>query len=113
MKMYIAVLDAVPDHMVPVLVAHATLTHHLEKHTIATDSEYDSLYRTWLKHSYAKCVVRVSEREFMRVLDLPEVTKSFENKTLEGRVSCAVVVVADNVPNVLKFAKLWKPDATV
>ena len=30
MKLYIAVLDEVPDHMVPVLVAHAILGAHIE-----------------------------------------------------------------------------------
>ena len=28
-KMYICVLDTVPDYIVPTLVAHATLRHHL------------------------------------------------------------------------------------
>ena len=33
----------------------------------------------------------------------------YENKTLDGKKSCAVIlpVMSDNIPNVLKFSKLW------
>lgn len=112
--MYIAVLDEVPDHMVPVLVAHATLTHHLLSVGPNRFTEYyDSLYSPWLEGSYRKCVLRVNQKEFNKLGSVPYVSTSYENSTLEGKPSCRVVVVGDEVPNVLKFAKLWKPNATV
>jgi len=43
---------------------------------------------------------------------LPHVYLAHERATLGGRKSCAVVLPhlnPDQIPNVLKFAKLWKP----
>lgn len=103
-KMYIAVLDEVPDHMVPVLVAHAVLRHAY----VVPDCP---LYSTWFWDSFRKVVVRVNKKEFLKLNDLTFVSFSAENKTLGGLASCAVTVVdSDHIPNVLKFAKLWKPN---
>jgi len=63
MKMYIAVLDAVNDFMVPTLVAHSVLGAHLE-------FEKNPRYQAWLKHSFKKCTVRVNEREFEKIAAL-------------------------------------------
>lgn len=113
MKLYIAVLDEFPDYMVPTLVAHAMLGAHMEFSII--DSEYDNPYYPkyidWLQNSFKKCVVRVNQREFDKIAALNDVYLAHENTTLEGRKSCAVVCPMPNeeLPNVLKFAKLWKP----
>lgn len=72
-------------------------------------------YEQWFTDSFKKCVVRVNLKEFLKIMDLGEthqmrVTESWENKTLNREVSCLTVVVEDDsIPNVLKFAKLWKP----
>lgn len=107
-KLYICVREDVPDYITPTLVAHATLRHHLKW----TDTQQ---YEQWLTDSFKKCVVRVNLKEFLKIMDLGEthqmpVTESWENKTLDGEISCLTVVAEDdNIPNVLKFAKLWKP----
>lgn len=107
-KMYICVREDFPDYMAPTLVAHATLRHHLKW----VDTE---LYERWLTDSFKKCVVRVNLKEFEKIRKLGEthqmhITESWENSTLNGEVSCVTVVAEDdNIPNVLKFAKLWKP----
>jgi hypothetical protein len=119
MKLYIAVLDEFPDYMVPTLVAHAVLGAHL--HFVA-DKEIHSLadieqpkhvkhYEQWLSHSFKKCVVRVNEKEFNKIFSLPDVYVAHEKNTLDGRDSCIVVCprLNEELPNVLKFAKLWKP----
>ena len=103
MKMYIAVLDEFPDYMTPTLVGHAVLRHHLEK------NGNDNLYDDWLSNSFRKCVVRVSRKEFDKILQIDGVVGSWENNIFNGEVSCATVVVGDEIPKVLKFAKLWKP----
>ena len=102
-KMYICVLDEVPDFIVPCLVGHSVLRHHLYD----VSDEYDD----WLNNSFRKCVVSVSQNEYdkIRLLPLPYTVESWENSTLGGKPSCVTVVVGDEVPNVLKFAKLWKP----
>ena len=104
MKMYIAVLDEFPDHMTPTLVAHAVLGAHLQ-------FQDDGHYIDWLKNSFKKCVVRVNQKEFDKISALDRVYLGHENNTLEGRKSCAVVCPMPNeeLPNVLKFAKLWNP----
>lgn len=104
-KLYIAVLDKFPDYMTPTLVAHAILNAHLEQ-------QYDTFYIEWLKYSFKKCVVRVNQKEFDKICALPRVYIGREKHTLEGKDSCAVVcplAAGQEYPNVIKFAKLWKP----
>lgn len=115
MKLYIAVLDEFPDYMVPTLVAHAVLGAHLEFSVVAHEQGSDWVlyphYHEWLENSFKKCVVRVNQKEFDKITGLNNVYLGHENNTLEGRKSCAVVCPMHNeeLPNVLKFAKLWKP----
>ena len=109
-KMYIAVLDEFPDFITPTLVAHAVLQHN--KENFCEDPEensYGNLYLSWLRNSFNKVVLRVNQKEFNKISQLPNVTLSHENNTLNGKKACAVVVVDDTIPNVLKFAKLWEP----
>lgn len=113
LKLYIAVLDEVPNGIVPTLVAHSMLGAHLsmyEKHILTMDAK-DALYDQWLKESFRKCVVKVTRKEFEKIAKLDKVYLGHENKTLNGEKSCAVVLPVwnDEVPNVLKFSKLWKP----
>lgn len=115
MKMYIAVLDEFPDYMVPTLVAHAVLGYHvsyvIEWGSLCGGSptEYQLLYDGWLETSFKKCVLRVNQKEFDKIAQLSNVGLFHENNTLQGKKSCAILVVDEDVPNVLKFAKLWKP----
>lgn len=102
MKLYIAVLDEFPDYMVPTLVAHSILGAHL-----VFENQPD--YKKWLSESFKKVVVRVTEKEFNKIQELSEVYLGHEIHTLDGRKSCAVIGPREGTPNVLKFAKLWKP----
>lgn len=108
LKLYIAVLDEVPDHMVPVLVAHTMLNAHMawyNRHGEGLTGKYNE----WQKDSFRKCVVRVNDKEFRKIAELPLVFGGYESTVLEGNVSCIVVCPREENPNVLKFAKLWKP----
>lgn len=124
LKLYIAVLDDVPDFMVPTLVAHSMLGAHLEFTQIPNltcDTVLDSeegfyhpnilLYEQWLFDSFRKCVIRVNRKEFEKIKQLGNVYLGHENTTLGGEKSCAIPlpVWSNELPNVLKFAKLWKP----
>ncbi|MDD5150697.1 MAG: hypothetical protein PHC28_09530 [Flavobacterium sp.] len=104
--MYIAVLDEFPDYMTPTLVAHAVLGAHIK-------FECYPIYNYWLNHSFKKCVVRVNQKEFGKILQLSDIYVGRENKTLDGKDSCIVVcprIQDDTFPKVLKFAKLWAPN---
>ena len=102
MRLYIAVLGEFPDFMTPTLVAHSVLSAHIK-------FEKEPIYQDWLNNSFKKCVVRVNQKEFDKITQLPLVHLGHEIHTLGGKDSCAVVCPSENTPNVLKFAKLWKP----
>jgi hypothetical protein len=104
MKMYIAVLDGVPDFITPTLVAHTVLGAHL---AFAENPDYQD----WLQNSFKKCVVRVNQREFLKISELEGVYLGHETRTLGGIKSCAIPVPCKDadLPRVLKFAHLWKP----
>lgn len=114
LKMYIAVLSDVPDYMVPTLVAHSVLGAHLKySSSECEDVDFKSfqIYEDWLRNSFRKVVLRVNTKEFSKIEDTLDCHKGYENTTLDGMPSCLVVlpVESDNVPNVLKFGKLWAP----
>lgn len=102
LKLYIAVLDEVPDHMVPVLVAHAVMG---ADGFFATNEYFD-----WKDLSFKKVVLRVNRKEFDKISKLGDIYLAHENTTLDGEKSCAVVSPRYEIPNVLKFAKMWKPN---
>lgn len=103
-KLYIAVLDEFPDYMTPTLVAHTILGAHMKFHL-------ESIYQVWMTESFKKCVVRVNRKEFDKISQIPLVYMGHENNTLDGIKSCAIPLPCYNadLPNVLKFSKLWKP----
>jgi len=108
MKLYIAVLDDVPDYIVPTLVAHSVLGAHIK-------FCHHPLYTEWLNDSFKKCVLRVNRKEFCKISEIDGVYLGHENNTLGGIKSCAIPLPCYNIdiPNVLKFAKLWKPKSVV
>lgn len=101
MKLYIAVLDTVPDDVVPLVVAHAVLAAHLK-------FQGKSSYQEWLDHSFKKCIVRVNAAEFSKIYALENVHVGYESTVLNSEYCVAVVCPSPEVPNVLRFAKLWK-----
>jgi peptidyl-tRNA hydrolase len=108
LKEYIAVLDEVPDHMVPVLIAHAVLGAHLQWNWLP-DRSSPECYEDWLEDSFRKVVLRVNRKEFEKMRVLPNVYEAHENTTLGGEKRCLVICPREEYPNVVKFAKMWKP----
>lgn len=111
-KMYIAVLDEVPDFMVPTLVAHSVINAHIYFTDIDKIGEQTfEDYQDWLENSFKKVTLRVNRKEFAKISELP-CWLGHENTTLGGEKSCAVVLPINDEdrPNVLKFAKMWKPN---
>jgi len=104
MRLYICVLDEVPDFMVPTLVAHTMLGAHL----VMNDNP---MYQKWITESFKKCVCKVNRKEFAKISEIDGTYLGHENHTLGGEKSCAIPLPVESVdlPNVLRFAKLWKP----
>lgn len=110
-KMYIAVLDEAPDYMVPTLVAHSVINAHIHFTGSGMKPSLAAVYEDWLENSYRKVVLRVNRREYDKIYATTCRWEGHENTICDGKGSCLVVlpVESDAVPNVLKFAKLWKP----
>lgn len=103
-KLYIAVLDTVPSYMVPTLVAHSVLGAHLTFNN--KSNEYDA----WLKDSFKKVVLKVNAKEFAKIAYIQNIYLGYEKKTLGGINTCIVLAPREDYPNVIKFAKMWKPE---
>lgn len=113
-KMYIAVHEDVDDFMVPTLVAHAILGKHLSMVNKTTTKLHDLEYFEWLDCSFKKVVVRVNQKEFDKIATLPDVYSAYERTQMQGKTSCLVWLYTEgDLPNVLKFAKLWKPKGSL
>ena len=102
MKRYIAILDEVPDNIVPCLVVHSVLW---ADRMFADNANY----KKWFNESFKEVIVMVNRAEFNIIRHLPLVCMGHENHTLGGEKTCAVVCPREEIPNVLKFAKLWSP----
>lgn len=113
-KMYIAVLDEAPDYMVPTLVAHSVINAHCKFSSygfFVEDQEGFEVYGRWKEDSFRKVTLSVNRKEYDKIKNTLTCWEGHENTICEGKGSCLVVlpVESDAVPNVLKFAKLWKP----
>ena len=65
----------------------------------------------WKQWSFRKIVVRVSDKEYNKIKQIPFVYEGYERTICNGEGSCLVVppLSKEETPNVLKFAKLWRP----
>lgn len=112
-KMYIAVLDEAPDYMVPTLVAHSVLNAHeyFSFFDVYAGVDVYPEYLDWFENSFRKVVLKVNHKEYNKIKETLKHWEGHENTICDGKGSCLVVlpVESDAVPNVLKFAKLWKP----
>lgn len=108
LKMYICVREEVPAHMVPVLVAHTVLNAH--NHFIFNSEDgVREWYHNWFRDSFKKCVVQVNDKEWKKIVSNPYTYLGHENSTMNGEKSCAIIPIMYEYPNVIKFARLWKP----
>lgn len=115
LKMYIVVKEEVPDNMVPVLTAHSSLGAHLKFTEVEKTKSGVNTYTKWLKESYRKVVVKVNNKQFENIKRLNTdftdnygIYQGFENKTLNGSISCLVLIAEHgSLPKDLSYAKLW------
>lgn len=108
LKLYIAVREEVAPEMVPVLVAHTILNadDHFYYHE---DLIVATWYMSWKQDSFKKVVVKVNEKEWKKIVEIPNVYLGHENTQMGGEKSCAVIPVMEEYPNVIKFSKVWRP----
>ncbi|WP_228462865.1 aminoacyl-tRNA hydrolase [Chryseobacterium caseinilyticum] len=99
--MYILIKDNVPDKLVPVITAHASLSCYLKFET-------DENMRKWISGIFKKVVCVVNEAEF-------ENFKNEENhivlteSSLDHREVCIAFCPREEYPKKFKFLKMWTP----
>ncbi len=116
LKLYILILDDVPDEFAPVIAAHASMIADgiwsSEHFYGEEDGGYHlplwPIYLDWKGNSFKKVVCRVNRASFFKAKDLPDV-KVITESALDNREVALVVCPRYEVPNVLKFAGMWKP----
>lgn len=102
MKMYILILNDVPDNLVPVTAAHASLACYLE---YPNDLEM----KIWLSTSFKKVVCSVNQTEFDKAKEAGNYNITTES-ALGGRVVAITFVPRREFPKCFSFFKLWKPN---
>lgn len=105
MKMYILVKRDVPDKLVPVITAHASLACFRK-------FEHNENMQTWINGIFKKVVCVVSETEFERaqaVADHIVLTES----ALDSQEVCLAFVPREEYPKMFQFLKMWTPKENV
>lgn len=81
LKLYIAIHEDVPDHMVPILVAHTMINAHMAWHNRHGEG-LTGKYNEWLRDSFRKCVVKANDKEFQKIAQLDRVFGGYDNTVL-------------------------------
>lgn len=101
MKMYIVLKNNVPDKLVPVITAHASLACYKKY-------ESDKDMQQWINSIFKKVVCIASEKEFEK---LKEIDKNLilTESMLDNAEVCIVFCPREEYPKVFKFLSMWKP----
>ena len=101
MKMYIIVKDTVPDKLVPVITAHASLACYKK-------FEHNKHMIKWINETFKKVVCIANEIEFDKFkseVDFVVLTES----SLESKEVSLAFCPREEYPKKFKFLKMWTP----
>ncbi len=101
MKMYIVVKDSVPDKLVPVITAHASLACYKK-------FEANAEMQQWINGIFKKVVCVVNDTEFNRLKDEDNVLLLTE-LSLDNAEVCLAFCPRENYHKKFKFLKMWTP----
>ena len=101
MKMYILVKQGVPDKLVPVITAHASLACFRK-------FEQNENMQTWINGIFKKVVCVVSETEFKNAQKEPDNIVLTES-ALDNQEVCLAFVPREEYPKMFKFFRMWSP----
>ncbi len=101
MKMYIVVKDCIPDKLVPVITAHASLACYKKYET-------SEAMQQWINSVFKKVVCVVNDAEFERLKSEEDAILLTES-SLEGAEVCLAFCPRENYPKKFKFLKMWTP----
>ncbi len=101
MKMYIIVKNNIPDKLVPVITAHASLACFRK-------FEHNERMQTWINSIFKKVVCVVTEAEFNLLKEEPDHVLLTES-ALENSEVCLAFCPREEFPKKFKFLKMWVP----
>lgn len=101
MKMYILVKEGVPDNLVPVITAHASLACFRKY-------EHDAGMQRWINSVFKKAVCKVSDIEFEKAKQVEQHVLLTES-ALQNQEVCIVFAPRDEYPKYFRFFRLWTP----
>lgn len=99
--MYILVKDSIPDKLVPVITAHASVACYKK-------FEENKAMQTWINGIFKKVVCLVNETEFERFKGEPDHIVLTES-ALGGMEVCLAFCPREEYPKPFKFLKMWTP----
>ncbi|WP_443938200.1 hypothetical protein [Pedobacter sp. MW01-1-1] len=101
MKMYILMKDSIPDKLVPVIAAHASLACY-KKYETNPDMN------TWINGIFKKVVCLVNDAEFER-LKAEENVVVLTESALNDQEVCVAFCPREEYPKPFKFLRMWTP----
>ena len=101
MKMYIIVKDNIPDKLVPVITAHASLACYKK-------FESNENMIKWINGIFKKVVCLANEAEFEKLKDETDFVVLAESSLDNKEVSLAFCP-REEYPKKFKFLKMWTP----
>jgi len=101
MKMYILLKNTIPDKLVPVIAAHASLACYKKY-------EADENMIKWINTVFKKVVCVVDESEFESFKTEPNSVLLTES-ALDNQEVCLAFCPREEYPKRFKFLKMWSP----
>lgn len=101
MKMYILVRREIPDKMVPVITAHASLACFRKFETSEN-------MQTWINGIFKKVVCVVNETEFTNAKKEPDHVVLTES-ALDNQEVCLAFSPREEYSKMFKFFRMWTP----
>lgn len=101
MKMYILIKDNVPDKLVPVIAAHASLACYKQ-------FEQEEAMIQWINGIFKKVVCKVNEKEFSNA-KMEEKHLVLIESSLDHQEVCVVFCPRDEYSKQFRFFKMWEP----
>jgi len=99
--MYILVKREVPDQLVPVITAHASLACFRK-------FEQTTAMQQWINGPFKKVVCAVNDSEFQNARKEPGHLVLTES-ALDGREVCIAFSPREEYPKMFRFLKMWTP----
>lgn len=101
MKMYIIVKDSIPDKLVPVITAHASLACYKK-------FQEDEQMIAWMNGVFKKVVCVVNEVDFENYKNEPDSILLTES-SLDNREVCLAFCPRTEYPKKFKYLSMWTP----